>query len=87
MDKLFGTKKKEAPKVAAPTLEETGEKMNERTKVIQVKIDECNVELAKIKNQMKTAKGTTYKNLQQKALQVLRRKKMYDAQLGNIMNQ
>ena len=61
--------------------------MNERTKVIQVKIDECNVELAKIKNQMKTAKGTTYKNLQQKALQILRRKKMYDSQLGNIMNQ
>ena len=53
--------------------------MNERTKVIQVKIDECNVELAKIKNQMKTAKGTTYKNLQQKALQILRRKKMYDS--------
>ena len=36
---------------------------------------------------MKTAKGTTYKSLQQKALGMLRRRKMYDAQLGNVMNQ
>jgi hypothetical protein len=28
MNKLFGTKKKEAPKVAAPTLTETSEKVN-----------------------------------------------------------
>ena len=36
---------------------------------------------------MKTAKGTTYKSLQQKALATLRRRKMYDAQLGTVMNQ
>lgn len=40
-----------------------------------------------IKNQMKTAKGMSYKSLQQKALGVLRRRKMYDVQLGNLMNQ
>ena len=45
------------------------------------------MELAKIKQQMKTAKGTTYKTLQQKALNILRRRKMYDAQVGNIQNQ
>jgi charged multivesicular body protein 5 len=50
-------------------------------------VEECNVELAKIKQQMKTAKGATYKSLQQKALGILRRRKMYDAQLGNLMNQ
>ena len=53
--------------------------MGDRGKVIQAKVDECNNELVKIKNQMKTAKGTTYKSLQQKALGVLRRRKMYDA--------
>jgi hypothetical protein len=36
---------------------------------------------------MKTAKGMAYKNLQQKALGILRRRKMYDAQSGNLMNQ
>eukprot|EP00347_Sterkiella_histriomuscorum_P002692 403367174 len=36
---------------------------------------------------MKTAKGMSYKSLQQKALAVLRRRKMYDVQLGNLMNQ
>ena len=61
--------------------------MDERGKVLQVKVDECNQQLAQLKNQMKSAKGTTYKNLQQKALQVLRKRKMYDAQLGNLMNQ
>ena len=55
--------------------------------MIQVKVDECNKELLQIKNQMKTAKGTSYKTLQQKALNVLRRRKMYDAQLSNVMNQ
>ena len=36
---------------------------------------------------MKTAKGMAYKSLQNKALQVLRRRKMYDAQLNNVMSQ
>jgi charged multivesicular body protein 5 len=36
---------------------------------------------------MKTAKGMAYKSLQQKALNVLRRRKMYDAQLNNVQNQ
>ena len=53
--------------------------MGDRCKVIQAKIDESNLELAKVKNQMKTAKGTSYKSLQQKALNILRRRKMYDA--------
>ena len=43
--------------------------------------------MVNIKNQMKTAKGMSYKSLQQKALAVLRRRKMYDVQLGNVMNQ
>jgi hypothetical protein len=37
--------------------------MGDRGKVIQAKVDECNNELVKIKNQMKTAKGTSYKSL------------------------
>ena len=87
MKKLFGAKKKEEPKPAAPTMQETSVKLGDRQKVIQVKVDECNKELVNIKNQMKSAKGMSYKSLQNKALQVLRRRKMYDAQLTNVMSQ
>ena len=78
MKALFGAKKKEEPKPPAPTLDETSGKLGERSKVVQMKVDECNKELVNIKTQMKTAKGMAYKSLQNKALQVLRRRKMYD---------
>ena len=87
MKALFGAKKKEEPKVPAPSMQDTSAKLGDRGKVIQLKVDECNKELAQLKNQMKSAKGMSYKSLQQKALQVLRRRKMYDQQLGNVMSQ
>ena len=47
MNKLFGTSKPKpepapATNINAPTLSETSQKMDQRTKVIQAKIDECN---------------------------------------------
>ena len=60
--------------------------MDARQKVIQVKVDECNVQLNEIKKQMAGAKGARLGTLKQKALQILRRRKMYDTQLGQIMN-
>jgi len=92
MNKLFGTSKpKPAPEPAtninAPTLGETSAKMDQRTKAIQAKVDECNTQLADLKKQMATARGTSLNSLKQRALQVLRRRKMYDAQLGQVMNQ
>ena len=39
------------------------DKLGDRGKVVQAKVDECNIELAKIKTQMKTAKGASYKSL------------------------
>ena len=50
-------------------------------------MDECNAQLADIKKQMVGAKGTRLNTLKQKALQVLRRRKMYDTQHGQVMNQ
>ena len=61
--------------------------MDQRTKAIQVKVDECNTQLADLKNKMKTARGAGLNSLKQRALQVLRRRKMYDQQLGAVMNQ
>jgi hypothetical protein len=37
--------------------------LDERCNVIKAKVDECNAELLKIKNEMKTAKGAGYKRL------------------------
>ena len=70
MNKLFGTSKpKEQPKPAAetninaPTLGETSQKLDQRGKVIQSKIDECNTQLADLKNKMKTARGAGLNSL------------------------
>ena len=101
MDRLFGKKKPtepvvEVPKVAAPTLGETSEKvsfntcqltllyvqLDLRTKAIQVKVDEQNAELGKIKTQMAGAKGQRLNTLKQKALMIIRKRKMYDSQLN-----
>ena len=84
MNFLFGAKKKEAPKPVsdpnAPTLTETSNKLNERSGVVSKKVDECNKELMEVKKEMLTAKGMRKKTLQQKALHILKRRKMYDNQ-------
>ena len=53
MNKLFGTKKKqevkEEPKYEGPTLMETSKKMDERTDVLQKKVNDLNGELMEIK--------------------------------------
>jgi len=69
----------QAPIAPAPSLGETSERLDGRVKAIQAKVDDCNNELTKIKVQMKTAKGPSYKSYQQKAMGILRRRKMYDA--------
>ena len=80
MNKLFGAKKKEEVKPQAPavSLTETSEKLGERGGVVQNKVDACNKELVEIKKEMLNAKGMRKKTLQQKALHVLKRRKMYD---------
>jgi hypothetical protein len=52
--------------------------MDSRAKAIQVKVDECNQQLNELKVQMAAAKGQRLNALKQKALMVLRRRKMYD---------
>ena len=93
MNKLFGTSKPKpepepaANNINAPSLGETSAKLDTRVKVIQAKVDDCNTQLAELKKQMATARGNSLNSLKQKALQVLRRRKMYDQQLGQVMNQ
>ena len=80
MNKLFGAKKKVEVKPEAPavSLTETSSKLGERGDVVQHKVDACNKELVDIKKEMLNAKGMRKKTLQQKALHILKRRKMYD---------
>ena len=54
--------------------------MDARGKVIQGKVDECNVQLNELKKQMAVAKGSRLTQLKQKAMMVLKRRKMYENQ-------
>ena len=90
MNKLFGAskkKKEEEINPNAPGLTETSEKLGERTGVLQTKVDDLNKELMQVKKEMVNAKGMRKKTLQQKAMHILKRKKMYDNQLGHVQNQ
>ena len=55
--------------------------------MLQAKVDDCNKELNDVKAQMKGKKGPAYRMQQQKALQILKRRKMYEQQLGMSQNQ
>ena len=86
---LFGAKKevvKEEPKVDpnAPSLDDTSTKLGERGNVIQTKVDSIDKELMTVKKEMLNAKGMRKKTLQQKAVMLLKRKKMYDTQLNHV---
>eukprot|EP00826_Nyctotherus_ovalis_P000947 TRINITY_DN1008_c0_g2_i3.p1 TRINITY_DN1008_c0_g2~~TRINITY_DN1008_c0_g2_i3.p1 ORF type:complete len:194 (-),score=71.32 TRINITY_DN1008_c0_g2_i3:81-662(-) len=61
--------------------------MGERAKVLEGKVNECNKQLNEVKNAMKTQKGIAYKNSQKKALMILKRRKMYEAQLNSVSSQ
>ena len=52
--------------------------------VLQKKVNDLNAELMTIKKEMLNAKGMRKKQLQQKAMQILKRRKMYDNQLGHV---
>ncbi len=50
-------------------------------------MNECNKQLCELKNQMKTQKGIAYENSKKKAMMALKRRKMYEDQLNNLMSQ
>ena len=54
---------------------------------MQKKVDDINVEIMKVKKEMLNAKGMRKKTLQQKAMMLLKRRKMYDQQLMHTQNQ
>lgn len=85
MDRLFGKSK---PKQPPPNLTDCISNVDGRGESIEKKIAKLDAELAKIKNQMKKMRNGPSKNmLKQKALKILKQKRMYEGQRENLMQQ
>lgn len=71
----------------APTLSDAGAKMDSRVAALDEKIKSLEQELSGYKEKMKRAKGPTLKTLRQRAMAVLKRKKMYEQQRDQLVGQ
>jgi len=85
MNRLFGKGK---PKEPAPNLTDCIAGVDSRAESVEKKIQRLDAELVKYKDQMKKMREGPAKNaVKQKALRVLKQKKMYEAQSDNLRNQ
>ncbi|MPC48484.1 charged multivesicular body protein 5-like [Portunus trituberculatus] len=85
MNRLFGRGKAKEP---PPQLNDCIANVDSRAESIEKKIARLDVELVKYKDQMKKMREGPAKNaVKQKAMRVLKQKKMYESQAGNLRNQ
>lgn len=83
--RLIGRKKEEPP---PPSLGEMQEKVDKRGEGLDAKIQKLEVELRKYREQIKrTRPGPSQNLLKQRALKVLKQKKMYEDQRDKLMSQ
>mmetsp|Transcript_17788 Transcript_17788/g.28794 ORF Transcript_17788/g.28794 Transcript_17788/m.28794 type:complete len:221 (-) Transcript_17788:52-714(-) len=87
MHRFLGKKKEAAPAAPAPTLDETGKRIEERGDSLQAKIDKIDKELLVYQKQLKVAKGPKQQQLKKRALDLLKRKKMYQKQQDQLTTQ
>jgi len=84
MKRIFGISKPPAPPgPPPPSLIEASETIDKRVGAIDEKIKQCDAELIKYKSQMT---GPSANSAKQRALTVLKRKKMYEAQRNSLLN-
>jgi charged multivesicular body protein 5 len=85
MNRIFGAGK---PKAPPPNLNDCVQNLDSRGDSIDKKIAKLDAELVKYKNQMKTMRNGPGKNaVKQKAMRVLKQRKMYEGQREQISNQ
>ncbi|KAM9337383.1 charged multivesicular body protein 5 [Symphorus nematophorus] len=85
MNRIFGSSK---PKAPPPNLTDCIGKVDSRTESIDKKIARLDAELVKYKDQMKKMRDGPSKNMvKQKAMRVLKQKRMYEGQRDNLMQQ
>ena len=84
MRRIFGSKKPEQPAgPPPPSLTEASESIDKRVALMDEKIRQCDAELLTYKAQMTGPNAGSVKN---RALNVLKRKKMYEAQRDQMMS-
>jgi len=85
MNRIFGRGK---PKEPPPNLTDCISNVDSRGESIEKKINMLDKDLAKYKDQMKKMREGPSKNMvKQKAMRVLKQKKMYESQLDNLRQQ
>jgi charged multivesicular body protein 5 len=80
--RFFGKKKEP---VKAPTLEEANSGMETRITALKEKVQECDKELAQLREAIKNSRGSTQATNKQRAVQLLKRRKMYSSQLEGLI--
>ena len=86
MKRVFG--KKKAPGPPAPSLGDASASVGKRADHMDTKISALDKELNGYKQKLKTTKNpAAKKNIQKRAMEVLKRKKMYEGQRDTLMGQ
>jgi charged multivesicular body protein 5 len=85
MHRLFGAKKKAAP--PPPSLDDAASSLSTRQKNIDEKIKELDGELRRYNAQLKTTKGPAATNIKKRAMETLKRKRMYEQQRDQLSAQ
>merc|ERR1719420_1679384 len=84
MKRIFGSKKNVPP---PPTLQDAGAKLDTRTAALDEKIKKLEGELSVYKEKLKKARGPAQRTLKQRAMAVLKRKRMYENQRDQLAGQ
>ncbi|KAJ3240354.1 hypothetical protein HDU81_004022 [Chytriomyces hyalinus] len=85
MNRIFGSSKAQTPK---PTVQDAIRATDERSDSVEVKIKRLDAELIKYKEQMgKMRDGPAKDSVKQKAMRILKQKKLYEGQKDQLMQQ
>lgn len=85
MRRIFGKKKKAGPAAPKPTLDDAISKSDGRIAGLDEKIAKLNAELRGYSQQLKKTRGPAQRAIKQRAVQALKRKKMYEKQRDGMM--
>lgn len=84
MKRLFGKKEAAPP---PPSLNDATNTLNARGDSLDAKVKKLDDELLSLRNQMQRTRGPQQERLKQRALQILKQRKMYDNQRTAVYNQ
>lgn len=87
MRRIFGSKKEEEAKTPAPTLEDANSGVTKRLRAYEEKINHCDKQLRTLKEKIKTTRGSAKSNYERRAMEILKRKRMYEQQMDQLMGQ